>query len=280
LVALESSPNAACSDPTMSDLERLCAWLLASGEYDDEVARLEGWVAFLRCLSPERGHDRLRAIVAFAVAFEAEAERVLGPYTRGVSGFLREKLPARPAREDSVQCSRPSSEYHLNMLGAELLNRAWRSAFLACRRHVVVLPGCARCRSDSNCRALRGANELWCAHCTSGCAVSAATRVAEKNGAEALAVTHGSDFSRFLRSEVLRGHDVGIVGVACVPGLIGAGLRAHATGLPAQCVLLDASGCAHWRQAPVPTSLDLAELGRILDRGNQVPLVASTARVA
>ncbi|HEY6097874.1 MAG TPA: hypothetical protein VIW03_00495, partial [Anaeromyxobacter sp.] len=46
----------------------------------------------------------------------------------------------------------------------------------------------------------------------------------------------------------------------------GAGWRARAAGLPAQCVLLDAAGCEHWREAPEPTSIDLRELARILGR--------------
>ena len=84
--------------------------------------------------------------------------------------------------------------------------------------------------------------------------------------AESLAVLHGSDFGRFLRSPALSGGNVGIVGVACVPGLVGAGWRARAQGLPAQCVLLEASGCAHWQAAAVPTTLDMEELSRILTR--------------
>ena len=152
------------------------------------------------------------------------------------------------------------------MVGAEILNRAWRKEFLACERHVVVLPGCARRRRDAECAARRSDAELRCTGCTVGCTVSAATEVATRAGADALAVLHGSDFGRFLRLPALTGGDVGIVGVACVPGLVGAGWRARAQGLPAQCVLLEAAGCAHWRPNATPTTLDLDELARILPR--------------
>jgi hypothetical protein len=182
-------------------------------------------------------------------------------------------LPLRPDREDSVQCSRKHIEYHFNMVGAELLNRAWRRDFQACARHVVVLPGCARARQDSSCKAQRSETELRCAHCTSGCTVSRATRAAQAAGAEAVAVLHGSDFGRFLCSPRLSGNDVGIVGVACAPGLVGAGYRARNRGLPAQCVLLDFSGCAHWLDEPKPTTFDLADMAHTLEqptRGNQV----------
>jgi hypothetical protein len=94
--------------------------------------------------------------------------------------------------------------------------------------------------------------------------VSRASKLVDTRGGLAVAVRHGSDFGRFLRSPELAGGDVGLVGVACVSGLVGAGWRARALGLPAQCVLLQSSGCAHWREQPEPTVLDLVELARIL----------------
>jgi hypothetical protein len=249
--------------PTTPEIDRLLAWLLASGEYDDEVTRLDGWRAFLDALG-DGADELLEDVVLFAIAFERWGEHVLGVYTAHVSTFLRDQLPRRRWREDFLQCARRRVEYHLNMVGAEVLNRAWREAFLRCRRHVVVMPGCMRPVEDARCAATRSGVDLRCAGCTLGCAVQTATRVAQRAGAEAVAVVHGSDFSRFLRSPALSGGDVGIVGIACVPGLLGAGWRAHAAGLPAQCVLLSASGCLHWRAQAEPTTIDFQELRRIL----------------
>ena len=193
---------------------------------------------------------------------------------------MSEELSTRPYREDTVQCSRRTLEYHLNMVGAELLNRAWRTDFLACTRHVVVMPGCSRIHQDAACKAKAAQNELKCTHCTRGCAVSAGTRHAERSGGDAFAVIHGSDFSRFLASAALLGGSVGIVGVACASGLLGAGWRAREKGLPAQCVLLNASGCQHWTSRVRPTTFDLTELARILDRAETEDRVAPSTRVA
>jgi hypothetical protein len=248
--------------PTLDELDRLLHWLVASCEYDDELERLDGWRSFLHGRAD--GAALLAEIVRFAAGFEGRGDRALGSFTRGVDPFLRDALPRRRWREDAMQCARRRTEYHLNMVGAEILNRAWRAEFLACRRHVVVMPGCMRRRDDAGCAAERDGLDLRCTGCTRGCAVDAATRVAARAGAQAVAVTHGSDFSRFLRSPALAGGDVGIVGVACVPGLLGAGWRARAAGFPAQCVLLEASGCVHWRDEPVPTAIDVGELERAL----------------
>jgi hypothetical protein len=266
-------------DPSLSEIDQLLNWLLATGEYDDEVQRLSGWKRLLSSAQPATGREILRLIVAFAVNFEARSERVLGAYTDRVDGFLNHELLSRPQREDTVQCSRRRVEYHLNMVGAELLNRAWRDRFLACRRHVVVLPGCARLRSEQECRATSDQGEFKCVRCNLGCGIATASRFAEHYGVDVVGVNHGSDFGKFLASQALTGDDVGIVGVACASGIVGAGWRAKAQGLPAQCVLLNASGCAHWRDQPVPTAFDQAELGRVLNR-TQPSAVEQTARVA
>jgi hypothetical protein len=267
LLSLDA-PNLTCiTEPTLDEVGHLFEWLLATGEYDDELARLRGWQAFLAS-SPAQAPGILRALLAFAASFDEASRAALGMFTAQVDDFLGRVLPQRGAVEDTVQCSRARVEYHFNMVGAEILNRAWRKAFLACDRHVVVLPGCARRRTGSDCLAFRSETELRCRACSTDCSVAAATHVANRNGGEALAVVHGSDFSRFLASPSLAGGDVGIVGVACVPGLVGAGWRARAHGLPAQCVLLESSGCEHWRDQPQPTTLDLVELDRILERGS------------
>jgi len=280
LTSFESSAKRARIDPTLSEVGQLLDWMLATGEYDDELARLEGWQAFLSTTQPATNREILRLIVAFAVRFDATAERQLGAFTQGVDVFLRHELAARPKAEDTLQCSRRRVEYHLNLVGAEVLNRAWRQSFLGRRRHVVVMPGCMRHRSDAECRAVRGNTELKCTHCNLGCAMSAATRYVERAHGEAFAVVHGSAFAQFLATEVLTGGDVGIVGVACAAGLLGAGWRARAQGLAAQCVLLDASGCSHWQRSCVPTSFDVAELGRILDRGDADECARIAPRVA
>jgi len=264
-------------EPSLAQLHTLMDWLLASGEYDDEVARLSGWLSMLDT-APVTDQKRLLArVVGFARSFEAEAERRLLAFTANCESFLSEDWAVRPAREDTVQCSRSPVEYHLNMVGAELLNRAWRADFETRARHFVVMPGCARARTDGACRAERGPVELSCTHCRVGCSVSLGTKCAEAHGARAFAVTHGSSFSRFLESPMLAGGDAGIVGIACAPGLLGAGWRARAHGLGAQCILLDASGCLHWLDRHRSTTFALEELKRLLTSSERR---ASVSRVA
>jgi hypothetical protein len=251
--------------PGEDDLERLLTWLAATGEYDEEVARLEPWGDFLRA-DPVLAGWTLAELVRFATEFEAAAEAALGAYTAGVERFLRNDLPKHRWREDLVQCGRRRVEYHLNMIGAEILNRAWRDAFEEAPHKVVVVPACMRLLPDERCRAEReDGGQLRCTGCAPRCAVAELRRVAARAGAEVVAVKHGSDFGRLVRAPALRAEGTAIIGVACVPGLVGAGWKARAAGLPAQCVLLEYSGCsAHWHPQGVPTRIHLGELARIL----------------
>ncbi|MBN1612196.1 MAG: DUF116 domain-containing protein [Polyangiaceae bacterium] len=281
LLLPESSFRPGHLDPSLAQIAQLLDWLLASGEYDDELKRLEGLIWFLGASHASAEHV-LAGIVHWAAEFEAMGERTLGVYTARVQRFLSSELERRGAREDTLQCSRRPAEYHWNMVGAEILNRAWRADFLDCSRHLVVLPSCARIRHETDCRALGQEHALKCSHCAVRCPVSQASRAVSRLGAEALAVVHGSDFGRLLRSPALADGGVGVLGVACVPGLVGAGWRVRAAGLPAQCVLLESSGCAHWLDQPVQTSFDLGEIERLLtpDPAGRGTLVSRIAQVA
>lgn len=280
LVSLEGSPKRGRIDPTLQEIQQLLDWMLATGEYDGELSRLEGWRAFLATTPAATNREILRLIVAAAVGFEAMAGRELGRFTAGVERFLSQDLKARSSREDIVQCSRRRVEYHLNMVGAEMLNRAWRDEFLACVRHVVVLPGCTRSRDAAECRSAGDVEGGRCTHCTLGCGASAATRLAERFGGSAIVVCHDSEFSRALGAPTLAGPSVGIVGVACVAGIIGAGWRARARGFPAQCVILNAPGCTHWQDAHVPAGFDPAEMTRILTQAGEASCAQVAPRVA
>ncbi len=265
--------------PSPSDLQKLRDWLLATGEYDDEVARIEPWLSFFASPTQDQKQEPLRELIGLANTFAARAESRLGRYTERVEDFLLERLPQRQQCEDAVQCSRRRLEYHLNLFAAELLNRIWRDEFLASKERVVVLAACTRKRRDAECRAIRGATALHCTHCTRDCTVSAVTRMAERYHATAVAVVHGSDFTQFLETARSRGPGTGIIGVACAPGIMGAGLRAKSMGLPAQCVVLDASGCEHWRTQGIPSSLDLGELERLLTGSRRVSTTDAGAQL-
>lgn len=247
--------------PSPADLERLLGWLEATGEYGQEAARLRRWQERWAGLSPADFGQLMVAVLAFAAWFEQRSAEALGDYTRGVDRYLAGAHSRRRWQEDLISTGRPRVEYHLNMVGAELMNRAYRQGFLEAARKAVLVPACMRALPEVECRAVREAHHLRCTGCTAGCRVHQVRRLAERHGAEVRIITHSS--SAFGREELA---GLGIVGIGCVSTLLSGGWRARALGLPAQCVLLDYAGCrTHWHPTGVATDLNMHQLRRVLE---------------
>lgn len=92
--------------------------------------------------------------IGFALWFEARAEDALGEFTAGVESFLHERTPDYNWREDVILASRRRVEYHLNMLSAELLNRAYCEVFEAKDKVAAMAPRCKAAAGQQNCKAV------------------------------------------------------------------------------------------------------------------------------
>jgi hypothetical protein len=248
--------------PDLDELDLLVRWAAATGDLEHEARRLALWRDFLEAHAPA-APAVLAELWAFAEWFEFRAEELLGRYTEAVGRFRRETAPDHRFREDCFLVDRRRVEYHLGMVGAEILNRVYRAEFLATAKKAVLAPSCMRAKQDG-CRALVSDDGIRCTHCVPGCRVSALVRRGEREGFRVIVIAHGSQFGSWTRNPELR-NGVGMVGVACVLNLLGGGWQAKAAGIPAQCVLLDGCGCrAHWDEAGVSTAIDPGELSRIL----------------
>ena len=58
-------------------------------------------------------------------------------------------------REDFLFCSRKEVEYHLNMVGAQIMNEAYRKEFLKTKEKGLLLPSCMRIKDEKNCKAIK-----------------------------------------------------------------------------------------------------------------------------
>lgn len=237
----------ACDDtPTAADLSALLRWMDATGEYREETGRLRPLVDFLRECDPRSRNWYLAHVLGIADAFMIVAGRDLGRYTAGVDAFRGSVAGAHRNREDVLLVSRKRAEYHLSMVGAELMNRAFRGDYRRTRERAILLPACMRGTSAAHCRAQHRDLDLVCTQCDRNCRIGQLTRGARARGVSVHIIPHSSDFTRWLR-DWAADRDIGVIGVACVMHLITGGLELRALGIPAQCVLLDHCGCAqHW----------------------------------
>jgi hypothetical protein len=249
--------------PTLNRVDRLLGWLTATGEYDQEVKRIRVWLGFLRQRSDE-GASVLQAAIRLAEWFEVQSLESLGQYTSNVDQFLREMHPRYLWREDAIFCGRKRVEYHLNMMGTEILNRTLRDGFLQTESKLVLVPPCMKARSDAECKAHDTRHGARCARCAPACRVRRLTELGEEIGFGVLMLP---DELRVFEGDTgtPSGADVGIVGVSCVLTNAIGGLEMREMGVPAQGVLLDYCGCNyHWHKDGIPTDINTDHLLRVL----------------
>jgi hypothetical protein len=254
--------------PSPRDLRMLVRWLEATGDFREEALRLSRWITYLASLPQGETALVLVEVQRIAAWFETEARRTLGEYTGRVESFASEHADKYRFREDRVFCSRKAVEYHLSMVGSEIMNRSFRGEFLARQRKLVGVPGCMRILPKEQCKAvIDPEGDRRCSACNSRCRVLQLTRFAEQYDAGVVIIPHSTDFSRWAERKGLEGREA-IVGVACVPALIGGGLELRGNNVAAQCVFLDFPGCRnHWTEEGVATDLNFEQLRRVLEPG-------------
>ena len=164
----------------------------ATGEYRQEAWRIRGWRDFLATCSQQKISDYLSNAIEFASWFEGSSEVALGRYTAGVKHFLNDAGKSHRWKEDMIFCGRQQVEYHLNMVGAEIMTRANRDAFLRTSQKEILVPACMRSRPEGQCKARKTEDGDRCAGCTPGCRVHQLARMGNEYGFGILVISHES----------------------------------------------------------------------------------------
>jgi hypothetical protein len=245
------------------NLKRLLKWLEATGDYNQELKHLRIWKEFLNQKSEEEFALDLTSILMFADWFHENACKNLSQYTSQVNNFLDEKLAEHIEKEDLIFCGRKQVEYHLNMVGAEIMNRTFRVKFEKRPRKAVLIPGCMRYHQNNSCQAIEEKLGLKCSMCLNKCPAASITKKGLEKNFEVYIISHES--SAFSQSTEQDRKELGIVGVACVNNLISGGWKSDSLGIPAQCIVLEYVGCQnHWHEEGFPTEINQNELEKIL----------------
>ncbi len=249
-------------DTSILGLKKLRSWLLVSGEFDEEVKKILNWEGYFQILPQDKSIHILKLFIDYGVWFEGVSEQIVGKYTSNVQPFLNKQKIRYRFREDIIFTGRQRVEYHLNMVGAEILNRAFRNDFVKTRKKKLLVPICMRYKPSNQCKAKNTKNGYICGHCTKECSVNKLSKMGDELGFEVLIIPHGS--SAFTDGKVKFG-ELGIVGVACLLNLISGGLAARRLDLVPQCVILDYCGCRkHWDKKGIITDINVDELKNII----------------
>jgi uncharacterized protein len=244
-----------------ASLAGLLDWLRANEE-NGKADRLAQWQGLL-------DDQVLAGCLALAGPFAEASQAALGKYTEQVSVYLKESAPKRRWQYDAEFVSRTRPEYHLGMLGTEILNRAYRQRFLASAKRIVIVPPCMRIQPEEQCKATPTPFGARCQACTPACRVHQLTCLGEKQGFEVFIMP---DELRVFSKGAGSGNNrhpgtglIGIVGVSCALTNWSGGWDVDNIGIPAQGLLLDYPGCSyHWDKKGIPTDVNFRQLEEII----------------
>ncbi|MDD5361630.1 MAG: DUF116 domain-containing protein [Ignavibacteria bacterium] len=249
--------------PDIRDIDKLCLFLEATGEFKEQALRFIRWRAYWETITKEEWTEGCKSVFDFVDWFADRSTEMLGEFTSKVDEFIINSARRYKWREDRVQCGRKRDEYHLNMVGAEIMNRAFRDDFLKTESKAVLVPGCMRSNIEL-CKAVKMHEGLKCIGCDKNCSVNNLRKIGKDYNYEVYIIPHASDLSLWAPKP---GKPVrGVIAIACVTNLVEGGWELKRYDACAQCVLLDYSGCKkHWHKNGVPTNINLHEFHRILN---------------
>jgi len=248
---------------------KLIKWLMATGQFTEEIKRLKFWNQFYHSIQETEARVFINKSISFARYFTEQGKIYLGEFTKNVNSFLEHKHTKYKYRESYTFNGRSEAEYHLNMFSAEILNRKFRLGFTKTSNKIVLLPTCMCNPLNGECKATAKGFQLKCNSCNKNCEVNRIQNSLRKKGIETCLVQHSSNFSDTLKH--WQNQDkIGLVGVGCVLNIIRGGYEMQNLHIPSQCVLLDYCGCKnHWHDKGFPTSLNRKQLEKIIsDEGN------------
>jgi uncharacterized protein len=255
----------------LSDLEYLVRWLEATGDLREDAIRFVRWLAYLASLDDVQFKSSMIEVIRFADWFERTSAERMGKYTPNVDSFVEGNSSRYRWREDRFACLRKRVEYHLNMVGAEIMNRAFLQDFARSDRRTVLLPGCMRFRSAEECEGRKTQRGIRCTGCEAKCRVNQIRLLGEQNEYDVMIIPHSSDLSQWATKH---GEPVqGVVASACLSVLVQGGWELKRYGVPAQCVVLDFCGCnKHWHETGLSTKVNIAKLQQLANARLQEPV--------
>ena len=237
------------------------SWLSDSKEYELELERMKVWQLWVEQMPITKQEDFWNSTTQLAAWFSIEAEQTLGKYTDGWEGFMMDTINIYSKREDQIFCNRKPNEYHLNMLAAEVINRALEKSASETKEKIVLLPTCMA--NAENCKAKVIDNKLTCQNCSPTCNVNILSNKLNKDKVSTVLIPHSTGFSRYIRPWK-DSKNTSLYGVACVLNVIKGGYEMQALNIPSQCVFLDSCSCKnHWLSGEA-TQLNHEQLSKVL----------------
>jgi hypothetical protein len=229
---------------TKKNLDLLINFLEATGDYIDQIPHFTNFT------------HSLDDCIALTKWFCKNSAKYLGEYTSNLDEYLKNNHTNHLMEEDVIFYHGHELEYHLNMLGAEIMNRIFKTDYEKRPRKAIVLPGCMNANSKK-CQAKEDRLGDVCTFCNPKCNVYKITKVYPDN--EVYIVSHESTAFKGATKDDM--HELGIIGITCVLNLISGGWKSRNLSIPPQCVLLEHVACKkHWLDEDIYGEISDVEL--------------------
>ena len=129
---------------TAKNLDLLVNFLEATGDYMDQIPHFRNF-----------SHN-LDDCLALTKWFCKNSKKYLGKYTSNLEKYIEKNGSSHIMEEDVIFYHGHDLEYHLNMLGAEIMNRIYRQDYEKRNRKAILLHSCMNANSKK-CRQKRTA---------------------------------------------------------------------------------------------------------------------------
>lgn len=242
-----------------NELLELIVWLKSSGE-NPKAERFQQWYEFTQAGAASTLEKVLHICLTLSSEFMQASTKSLGKYTELVDTYLTTSALEHRWKYDAPFVSRSRSEYHLGMVGTEILNKVYRQRFLLADRKIVIVPPCMSA-PEKKCEAMESPFGAKCNSCSPSCRVNQITRMGEKYNFDVFIIP--DDMKTFTTRKGLKTN--GLVGVSCALTNWNGGWETSSLHIPAQGMLLDYVGCKyHWDRTGFPTDCNLKQLQALL----------------
>lgn len=246
---------------TIEDFILLIKWLDASGDFKDEVIRLNGWKEFLEKKDKIYSSEILTFCCSISQYLYAECKDSLMKYIKNVNIYLRKYKEKHNNKEDIIYCGKGEIQYFFNMVSAEIMNQVYKEKFLNSSNKLIFLPACMR-QTKKECLCKKSNKGYECIGCSQNCNVNILRKIGQARNVKIYIIPHETLLSNLESKE---NNKTGIIGVACVLNLVSGGWKAIRLGFIPQCVVLDYVGCSnHWLDKGMMTQINIDKLKNLL----------------
>ena len=240
---------------SFNDLSLLKDWLLATNDFNEEIYRINNWISFLKKKEKNYIDNFLYLCRELADHLSEIGDIYLKKYINNVDAFIKNFNFKNYKREDIIYCTKGEIQYYYNMIGADIMNKAYKNKFLSTKEKVIFLPTCMR-QTYKECQSILTSKGLRCKGCSESCNINRVNKVAKREKYKVYIIPHESDMFKLVNYEDKKG----MVGIACILNLMSGGWKAIRIGYIPQCVILDYCGCGHWRENRKMTNININKL--------------------